>query len=51
MGYESSLNMHTSTSTLSEPDFADEDILLGDITTFLTPWNQQKALYRKVVRE
>jgi len=42
--------MYTSTSTLSEPDFADEDILFGNITTFLTPWNQQKARYRKVIR-
>jgi hypothetical protein len=41
--------MHTSTSTLSEPDFADEDILLGDITTFLTPGNQQKAVSLRII--
>jgi hypothetical protein len=51
MRYESSLDMHTSTSTFSEPDFADEDILLGDITTFLTPGNEQKALIFMMVQE
>jgi hypothetical protein len=50
MRYESSLNMYTPTSTLSKPDFADEDILLGDITTFLTPGNQQKARQFKNLR-
>jgi hypothetical protein len=43
--------MYTSTSTFSEPDFADEDILLGDITTFLTPGNQQKALSFRMVQD
>jgi hypothetical protein len=42
--------MYTSTRTFSKPDFADEDILLGDITTFLTPRNEQKALQFKILR-